>query len=111
MDYNPTTILRMREFGESVLSNLASNDPRISGSVRISHPDGSSSVFARAYPQSVGNWLFVFSLIDGFALFGKDDVASWRQDSEFVPTALAREPVARTEPAARKHGCPHQLAA
>jgi hypothetical protein len=111
MNYHPTTILRMREYGESVLSNLASNDPRISGSVRISHPDGSSSVVAGAYPQSVGDWLFVFSLIDGFVLFGKDDVTSWRQDSNFVPTTLAREPVARTEPAERKYVGPQQLAA
>jgi hypothetical protein len=96
MTHNPTTILRMREFGESVLANLSSHDPRISGSVRVSHPDGSSSVVGCAYPQRVGNWLFVFSLIDGFVLFGLDDVTSYRQDSEFSPTAITRRALAQS---------------
>jgi hypothetical protein len=98
MNYNPLTILRMREFGESVISHLASSDARLSGNVRVTHPDGSRSVVACAYPEMVGDWIFIFSLIDGFVLFGKDQVIHWQQGSTFEPTALGCTPLARSYP-------------
>jgi len=101
MRYNPITILRMREFGESVLSNLASSDPRISGSVVLSHPTEADSIIGCAYVECVGNWIFVFSLIDGMVLFAKDQVVRWCQRSEFARTKLGCEPVACTE--TRRH--------
>jgi hypothetical protein len=97
MKYNPITVLRMREYGESVLSNLASNDARVSGSLRVGHTDGSTSIIACAYAEVVGDWVMAFSLIDGFVLFHKDGVKSWQQQSAFALTSLACEPAARSE--------------
>jgi hypothetical protein len=86
----------MREFGESVLSNLSSSDPRICGSVIVSHPTGPDSVVACAYVERIGDWIFVFGLFDGVMLFDKDQVLHWRQQSEFVRTKLACQPVVST---------------
>jgi hypothetical protein len=111
MKYNPTTVLRMREYGESVLSNLASDDARISGSVSVIHPDGSSSIVACAYPECVGDWLFVFSLIDGFVLFDRDQATNWRQQAEFRHTLLACEPVVQSVPLRYAQNSPQSQAA
>jgi hypothetical protein len=111
MNHHSITVLRMREFGESVISNLASDDPRISGSVVVSHPESPASVIACAYPEIVGDWVFVFSMVDGFFLFEKPQVCSWRQESEFKRTILGCPPVAQSERLERMHHRTHYVAA
>ena len=89
------TILRMREYGESVIESIRENDPRISGTVQLTFTDGSKSSFRAGFAHMAGDWLFVFTTHDGYFLFKKGDVLNWTSRSTQMATALSHQPVAR----------------
>ena len=86
---------RLREYGESVINTLKPSDPRVTGAVQLTFTDRSQATINQSFAEMAGDWLYVFSLTDGYFLYRRSDLAKWTSQSASASTGLSHEPVAK----------------
>lgn len=72
--------LEVGRYGRLVEETLRPDDPRLAGTARLTHADGSTLTFAHAFLETVGDWVYVFTRDHGCFCYHRDALTACHAD-------------------------------